>query len=333
MDDKAKIAHWVGTILLCIVLGACSTVTDVWDGTKDAIGSFFSSNEEFADETEEGYPDLADVPQGDAETTSPEERAEATDGLIADREQAQYTEQVRRREPVAVRPLQDENASTAFNEPPPPVTAPATPVTMADTPTRNRPSLAERLGASPPPPPPSSSGAVPPPPPVPTLESATSATTLATVPTPGATNVLGGTSKETQLTALPNTLSTYDPSMYRVSTHISTITFSTGSSRLTAADRRTLDDVIRLRERYSGAVRVIGHASSRTQNLDPMRHKLVNFRVSLNRANSVAAALMAKGLPADKIFVGAVSDNEPLYHEVMPAGAAGNQRAEIYLDY
>ena len=64
-----------------------------------------------------------------------------------------------------------------------------------------------------------------------------------------------------------------------------------------------------------------------------MRHKLVNFRVSLNRANSVAAALMAKGLPADKLFVGAVSDNEPLYYEVMPSGDAGNQRAEIYLDY
>lgn len=91
--------------------------------------------------------------------------------------------------------------------------------------------------------------------------------------------------------------------------------------------------MIKLRSEYNGAIRVIGHASSRTQNLDPLRHKLANFRVSLNRANSVAAALMSKGLPADRLFVGAVSDNEPLYYEVMPAGESGNQRAEIYLDY
>ena len=102
---------------------------------------------------------------------------------------------------------------------------------------------------------------------------------------------------------------------------------------MTAADRRVLDDVIKLRTQYNGAVRVIGHASSRTQDLDPLRHKLANFRVSLNRANAVAAALMAKGLPADRLFVGAVSDNEPLYYEVMPAGESGNQRAEIFLDY
>lgn len=133
--------------------------------------------------------------------------------------------------------------------------------------------------------------------------------------------------------AAPNSLSTYDASAFRVSTHISTVTFPTGSSRLTAADRRALDDVINLREQYNGAIRVIGHASSRTQDLDPLRHKLVNFRISLNRANAVAAALITRGLPADRLFVGAVSDNEPVYYEVMPAGESGNQRAEIYLDY
>jgi hypothetical protein len=42
---------------------------------------------------------------------------------------------------------------------------------------------------------------------------------------------------------------------------------------------------------------------------------------------------MSKGLSADRLFVGAVSDNEPLYSEVMPAGESGNQRAEIYIDY
>ena len=318
--------RWATLIVVCLILSGCSTVTDVWDGTTDAIGSLFSSDDEFADETEEGFPDLASVPGEDASTTSAADREAATEGLIADREQAQYTEQVRRREPVDVRPLQNDDGIAQS----PPAAAPTAPQPPAETAPRSRPSLAERLGASPPPPPPTSAASAPPPP-VPSIDSLTALTPPE--PAPSSTTVVGGSTGETQLAALPSAMSTYDPSLYRVSTHISTITFPTGSSRLTAADRRALDDVIRLRNQYDGAIRVIGHASSRTQNLDPMRHKLVNFRVSLNRANSVAAALMAKGLPADKLFVGAVSDNEPLYYEVMPSGDAGNQRAEIYLDY
>lgn len=327
-----------------VMLGACSTVTDVWDGTTDAVGSLFSSDEdEIADEAADGYPDLAAVPATTPSSGSAEERAAATEGLIADRNQAQYTEQVRRRDPVAVRPLQTNEAPTVAgaglsDEPPPPQAAPVTPVTPVDTPMRTRPSLAERLGAAPPPPPPASAESAPPPPPVPTVAGVTGTPSSNSIPAPvqseGTTTVIGGGDTMTpSFNPTPNSLASYDASAFRVSTHISTITFPTGSSRLTAADQRALDDVINLREQYNGAVRVIGHASSRTQDLDPLRHKLVNFRISLNRANAVAAALIARGLPADRLFVGAVSDNEPLYYEVMPAGESGNQRAEIYLDY
>ena len=332
-SDGGSMVRWAALLAVCFTLSGCSTVTDVWEGTTDAIGSLFSSDDEFADEAEEGFPDLASVPEDAAETSSAEDRDAATEGLLADREQAQYTEQVRRREPVDVRPLQDDSDTGAGAEPPTPAAAPTTPVAPAETAPRSRPSLAERLGAAPPPPPPASAEAAPPPPPVPSIDSLTAPTPPEDTLAPPSTTVIGGPEGETQLAALPNAISTYDPSLYRVSTHITTINFATGSSRLTAADRRALDDVIKLRDQYDGAIRVIGHASSRTQDLDPMRHKLVNFRVSLNRANAVAAALIAKGLPADKLFVGAVSDNEPLYYEVMPAGDAGNQRAEIYLDY
>lgn len=340
-------ARFLAPLALCLTLGACSTVTDVWDGTTDAVGSLFSSDEdEIAEETEEGYPDLAAVPASPSSAGSSDERAAATEGLIADRNQAQYTEQVRRREPVTVRPLQDNDAAQvaaaqAAAEPPPPQAAPVTPVTPVATPERTRPSLAERLGAAPPPPPPASAESAPPPPPVPTIAGMTGSSATPP-PAQNGTTVIGGgngasassgLSTTQSSVAAPNSLSTYDASAFRVSTHITTVTFETGSSRLTAADRRALDDVIKLREQYNGAVRVIGHASSRTQDLDPLRHKLVNFRISLNRANAVAAALMARGLPADRLFVGAVSDNEPLYYEVMPAGETGNQRAEIYLDY
>lgn len=343
----AVLARFLAPLTLCFALGACSTVTDVWDGTTDAVGSLFSSDEdEIAEETEEGYPDLAAVPASPPTAGSSEERAAATEGLIADRNQAQYTEQVRRREPVAVRPLQDTDAGAgalaqADAAPTPPQAAPVTPVTPVSTPERTRPSLAERLGVAPPPPPPASAESAPPPPPVPTIAGMTAGSN-ATPPDQSGTTIIGGDGAPNSSSGVPalqssgsapNALSAYDASAFRVSTHISTITFQRGSSKLTAADQRALDDVIKLREQYNGVVRVIGHASSRTQDLDPLRHKLVNFRVSLNRANAVAAALMARGLPADRLFVGAVSDNEPLYYEVMPAGESGNQRAEIYLDY
>lgn len=339
-DTMSVVARVIAPVVMVVMLGACSTVTDVWDGTTDAVGGLFSSDEdEIADETEGGYPDLAAVPAETPSRGSASERAAATEGLIADRNQAQYTEQVRRSEPVAVRPLQDGSAQAApaSDEPPPPVAAPVGQVTQVDTAPRTRPSLAERLGAAPPPPPPLSAASAPPPPPVPSVPAAIGASAQVSS-SATATTVIGGESlvppaSSTQVEISPNALASYDASAYRVSTHITTISFLRGSSRLTASDRRALDDVIKLRAEYNGAIRVIGHASSRTQDLDPLRHKLANFRVSLNRANSVAAALMSKGLPADRLFVGAVSDNEPLYYEVMPAGESGNQRAEIYLDY
>ena len=335
-DSMSVVARVIAPVVVIVMLGACSTVTDVWDGTTDIVGSLFSSDEdEIADVTESGFPDLAAVPAETPSRGSASERAAATEGLIADRNQAQYTEQVRRREPVAVRPLQEGSAqaTSARDGPPPPVAAPVGQVTQVDTAPRTRPSLAERLGVAPPPPPPVLAASVPRP--VPSVPIGASAQ----VPSSAiATTVIGGDSLvpsagSAQAGSSPNALASYDASAYRVSTHIVTISFVTGSSKLTASDRRALDDVIKLRAEYNGAIRVVGHASSRTRDLDPLTHKLANFRVSLNRANSVAAALMSKGLSADRLFVGAVSDNEPLYSEVMPAGESGNQRAEIYIDY
>ena len=205
-------------------------------------------------------------------------------------------------------------------------------MTQVDTAPRTRSSLAERLGVAPPPPPVLAASVPRPVPSVPIGASAQAQSSAI------ATTVIGGDSlvpsaSSAQAGSSPNALASYDASAYRVSTHIVTISFVTGSSRLTASDRRALDDVIKLRAEYNGDIRVVGHASSRTRDLDPLTHKLANFNVSLNRANSVAAALMSKGLSADRLFVGAVSDNEPLYSEVMPAGESGNQRAEIYIDY
>ncbi len=117
---------------------------------------------------------------------------------------------------------------------------------------------------------------------------------------------------------------------------VATIVFDNGSARLDKRDRGILRDVRRVFDQYrnkGGKVRVIGHASSRTRNMDPVKHKMVNYRVSADRADIVARELIRMGVPEQDIYVGASSDSDPLYFEFMPSGEAGNRRAEIFIDY
>ncbi|MBC8269111.1 MAG: OmpA family protein [Rhodospirillaceae bacterium] len=111
---------------------------------------------------------------------------------------------------------------------------------------------------------------------------------------------------------------------------VATILFETGSSGLSQNDRRILGEVVRLHQQRGGTVTVVGHASSRTRNMDPVRHKMVNYSVSVDRADRIATELRSMGMAPDMIVVDARADNMPLYYESMPSGEAGNRRAEIY---
>jgi outer membrane protein OmpA-like peptidoglycan-associated protein len=115
------------------------------------------------------------------------------------------------------------------------------------------------------------------------------------------------------------------------STRVATIQFGNGSDALDANDRKILSDVVRLQQQSNGVIRVVGHASQRTQNMEPSQHALTNLRVSERRANKVAQILTQMGVSSDQVLVAAVGDNEPVFLEVMPSGEAGNRRAEIYL--
>ncbi|MCG8508246.1 MAG: OmpA family protein [Rhodospirillales bacterium] len=114
---------------------------------------------------------------------------------------------------------------------------------------------------------------------------------------------------------------------------VATIQFSTGSAALDSRDRAILRNVVALQAERGGVIRVVGHASSRTANMDAVRHRMVNYQVSADRAQNVAQELIKLGAGADTVVVTAKSDNEPLYYEIMPSGEAGNRRAEIYLDF
>jgi outer membrane protein OmpA-like peptidoglycan-associated protein len=110
------------------------------------------------------------------------------------------------------------------------------------------------------------------------------------------------------------------------------IFFGHGSSDLDARDRSVLRDVAALQQQRGGHLRVVGHASSRTQNTTPDEHQIANFDMSLIRAEAVQAELVALGVAPEAVQAEAVGDAEPVYHEFMPSGEAGNRRVEIFLE-
>jgi outer membrane protein OmpA-like peptidoglycan-associated protein len=74
----------------------------------------------------------------------------------------------------------------------------------------------------------------------------------------------------------------------------------------------------------AGYIRVVGHASSRSANMSVSRHLEWDFDHSQARANSVARALIAAGVPADKVLVNAVGDDNQSDEE-------NSRRADIFL--
>ncbi len=125
----------------------------------------------------------------------------------------------------------------------------------------------------------------------------------------------------------------FNPSMFAGSFQVATIQFGNGSANLTGEDKRILREVLSIHKQQGGVIRIVGHASSRTRDMTPSQHQRVNMGVSLSRADKVAREMLKMGMPGDRLYVGGVSDNQPLYQEVMPSGEAGNRRTEIFVDY
>jgi outer membrane protein OmpA-like peptidoglycan-associated protein len=107
--------------------------------------------------------------------------------------------------------------------------------------------------------------------------------------------------------------------------------FGNGSSRLSAADRQVLQQVAQLQRIQGGVLRIIGHASARTGNMEALEQQGVNRDVSLERATAVARVLVEYGVQPILVQVAAAGDDQTLYAESTPAGEAGNRRAEVYL--
>lgn len=128
-------------------------------------------------------------------------------------------------------------------------------------------------------------------------------------------------------------LQSLNQGIFNGSFQVATIQFNNGSSNLTSEDQRILQEVVNIHRQQGGVVRIVGHASSRTRDMSPQEHVKVNLTMSMHRADTVARQLLQLGVSGDRLFVGGVSDSQPIYQEVMPSGEAGNRRTEIFIDY
>ncbi|TDQ83174.1 OmpA family protein [Dongia mobilis] len=107
--------------------------------------------------------------------------------------------------------------------------------------------------------------------------------------------------------------------------------FNNGSARLSRDDNRVIQQVAEMQRYYGGVIRIVGHASQRTGNMDYFRQGEVNYKVSADRANSVARAFTKAGVPGHLVQVAAAGAVNPVSLETMPAGEANNRRVEIFL--
>ncbi len=123
------------------------------------------------------------------------------------------------------------------------------------------------------------------------------------------------------------------PEQRFVSMKMGTLFFPFGSSYISLDDRRHIKKVVDLANQKNARLRVVGHASSFTNDMPLLDHQLANFSVSLERAQAIANLILANGFDSDRLSVRALSDSAPLFLEVMPAGQRGNQRAEIHMEY
>lgn len=111
------------------------------------------------------------------------------------------------------------------------------------------------------------------------------------------------------------------------------IYFGSSSSSLTGRDLSILQEIASFQRANGGNLRVVGHASSRTGDMSIAQHYLTNLQASTARAEAVRRALVRLGVSPEVVLSSAVSDNEPLFMEVMPSGEAFNRRVEVFLEY
>lgn len=86
------------------------------------------------------------------------------------------------------------------------------------------------------------------------------------------------------------------------------IFFPHGSSKLSATGRQVIDSMA---ARGGGYITVEGHASARGEAADPVEKRIVNLKMSMDRAFNVSSDLIRKGVPPEAITTTVYGDARP----------------------
>ena len=320
---RARHARAAALVVMTFGLAGCSSLPDYanpvswYERAADKVGGWFS--DDGVDQTSDagGFPALKKAPPPRA-VTSGAERDKIVKGLVADRKNARHLASGGKETRSNLWPnkkLATSAAAPAVTKAPAPkVSAPKAAAPKAAAP-KAAASAPQAVAAAP----------APQATPAPTSVAASPAANLAPKPQlrPSPGTEASAAASETPQFRLPASAANQSVVVH----------FANGSSRLSANDRADVAKIAKLVREKGARVRVVGHASRRTRDMDPVRHMLVNFEMSVKRANAVAAELARRGVDRDVISVEARGASEPLFLEVMPAGEAGNRRAEIFVDF
>lgn len=320
-----------------------------------------------APEADGEYPDLADVPEGAEATKAAEKAPEAqagreqlASGLVADREQAKYTDEELRGGKVAALspprpqppapPRSEEPVAPAAPEPvapqapaaqvsppaPAPVRAPApdsglTPASPSPSATPLTPQAPRSL-------PPRTAAAAP-------VQTATAYSTTTFQPSRAqplpadlAASLPAGVAQRYQETlrqpvpGAPAGLPVAPVLGGRAGGAYVSIPFASGSSQLSSGDQRTIAQVARAAKGGFSRIRVVGHASSSASSQSESQRLLANWEVSQARATAVADELVRQGVDVARIVIEAVGDSQAASAGGYMDAEAAARRVDLFLE-
>ncbi|MEQ8602048.1 MAG: OmpA family protein [Marivibrio sp.] len=338
---RRALAGLLLALLLAAPSAACDTTRDVVDAANPV--GWFEGDDEDANagaETakappgaDEDFPALGTTPDRPAEPEIKSRFEELRSGLVADRENAQYSDEVIRRTPPPDRARADA-AMAALQAPP---SEPPTAEGVASQPGEGdaidtpivapepAPSQTATAGAAPAVPadaPSETPQAAPAPEPL-TRAQAAEAPQQPAEPPASAAPMAAET---------PSAPVERDAPAANSERLIATIYFPNGGAGLAERDRDILRQVADIYSRGGASVRVVGHSSQDGAEAGTQK-ALVNYKTSLDRASAVAGALAEYGVPRDAISIDARGASELRYAESTAAGVAGNRRAEVYVTF
>jgi outer membrane protein OmpA-like peptidoglycan-associated protein len=304
---------------------------DITGASKnDDTGKDARNSENLEAGNKEPYPNLATVPPPPDRAMSTIDREKLQKGLVADRTNAQYSEEeLRQGRPVPPLPGEPPAAEAALeSSPTPPGTTPPAPaagsskrlpIKGSEPPPRESALTTPQVGSAPqreaprppPPLPPGVRSQQPPP-------QQQVAAAPATPPLPPRDVLPGGPAAQPAVMRAPRGKGPM------VTLEAAEIAFAGDGKTLSADDSQRLSEVAKLYQQDGGSLRVIGYAR-RGYGANAAQLELDGFGEAMDRAGTVAQALAKLGVPPARITI----QTAP---ELVGGGLAAG-RAEVFVEY